>query len=386
MLSAPTQHGSSHPMPHSLIQPPLPQLNWLKIVGFSIFLALILSFSLLILTAGILSWVAWLKLQPELTARQLDLPIAVAQAKAGWELAPITTDGRQNWLILGVDTLATRGDVPPLTDTMMVASFKTQAQTLTLLSLPRDLWLDGVQTKINALYAYGQSKPAEPATQLVTTTISQTLNLPIHRTFVISLDQLQQLINLLDGIEINLPAGFTDPFFPRPDVDVRVEHDPVKLYEIVTFEPGLQTLSADRALKYVRSRHSAGAEGTDTARAIRQQLVIEAIASKLTSLQTFRQKPTLILDLWQWYHQNFAETIGISEIVSLIKPAILTKQLPIIQTKSLAIQERNYQTNQIVTPGVIFHPVVSKTKYQGQWVYIIPDLPIFQAEIKNFFD
>ena len=42
------------------------------------------------------------------------------------------------------------------------------------------------------------------------------------------------------------------------------------------------------ALKFVRSRHSAGDEGTDFARSARQQQVIEALGNKILSWEVFR--------------------------------------------------------------------------------------------------
>ena len=49
-------------------------------------------------------------------------PAALAsQAVAGWLQTPAQTEGRKNILILGLDSLATRGDSPVLTDSIIVA-------------------------------------------------------------------------------------------------------------------------------------------------------------------------------------------------------------------------------------------------------------------------
>src|SRR5260221_1552481 len=46
-------------------------------------------------------------------------------------------------------------------------------------------------------------------------------------------------------------------------------------------------MDGDTALKFVRSRHAAGAEGTDIARAARQQIIISSIVKKAITPQVF---------------------------------------------------------------------------------------------------
>ena len=68
-----------------------------------------------------------------------------------------STSGRTNFLILGI-----RGENPSevadLTDTIILASYSHQQEQLTLLSIPRDLWVNSLKTKINAVYHYGQQR------------------------------------------------------------------------------------------------------------------------------------------------------------------------------------------------------------------------------------
>ncbi|HLE49606.1 MAG TPA: LCP family protein, partial [Patescibacteria group bacterium] len=63
------------------------------------------------------------------------------------------TNNRTNFLILGI-----RGegsDSPDLTDTMLVLSYSYSDQQATLISVPRDLWVSSLKTKINSVYHYG---------------------------------------------------------------------------------------------------------------------------------------------------------------------------------------------------------------------------------------
>lgn len=360
-----------------------PALNWFKIIGLSLLLACLFAFIGLVLTSAAVGWIAWSRFEPELQARNLDLKAAVTQVRAGWNQAPMTDAGHYNILILGLDSLANRGAVPPLTDTMMVVSFDINNQTISLLSLPRDLWLDEPQTKINALFAYGLEQNPEQPTALVTTTLSQTLNLPLHRTVLITLDQLEQVIDLVGGLKITVPEGFTDPLFPRSTVDLRSTHTTAELYESITFEPGAQTMSGATALKYIRSRHSTGTAGTDIARGQRQQLVIESLVQQLTQPETYRKNPTLLLDLWQWYDKNYASTISLSELASLARPILESGKIPELRPTTLPIMIKDKYSGKVIEPGVLYNPPVMRQKYLGQWVYIIPDVIEFQNTVKK---
>jgi len=359
-----------------------PKLNWFMIIFLSLSLAGLISLAFLGLTAGVIGFVAYNRIQPELTSRNLALQPAISEVKLGWSQQPILEKDQQNWLILGVDSLESRGNVPPLTDTMLLAGVRPKSASVNLLSLPRDLWLDDVKTKINSLYAYGiDQNPAQP-TQLVTQTLSRNLALPIHKTLIVTLTQLEQVIDILGGVEIDVPVGFTDTLFPRPDVDVKTVRDPKLLYETITFTPGSQKMSGSLALKYIRSRHSGDLAGTDLARGDRQQLVVESLIKQLADVTLYKQNPVIILDLWEWYQLNFQSQIGIAELVSLFKPMIQAKQFkPMIIKEQLTVAKMDKWTGQFIEPGVIYNPVVKSSQYLGQWVYLPTDTKKFQNYI-----
>jgi anionic cell wall polymer biosynthesis LytR-Cps2A-Psr (LCP) family protein len=63
------------------------------------------------------------------------------------------SDNRINILLLGIG--GGTHDGPNLTDTIMLASIDFKADKVTLVSIPRDLWLPDTNQKINAAYAIG---------------------------------------------------------------------------------------------------------------------------------------------------------------------------------------------------------------------------------------
>jgi anionic cell wall polymer biosynthesis LytR-Cps2A-Psr (LCP) family protein len=297
-----------------------------------------------------------------------------SQLETGLESTPLVTGAHKNVLILGVDTLAGRGDVPPLTDTMMLASLDFNSATVRTLPLPRDLWSDTYQTKINALYWYGQENNPDQPEAFTTQVVQEMTGVPIHHTVVVSLEQVAQVIDMLGGITVDVQQPFSDSEFPRPGVDVTTEKDPQILYMTINFEAGAQKLSGERALQYIRSRHSQGEEGDDTARSRRQQQVIQAMVAQLLSPQTLTN-PRLLGKLYAFYTQNFEKQLALTEILASVRALAAIEEQPAIESAQLGIYPED-------PTGSITHPPVS-SKYQNQWVYIVREPGLFQTEVQT---
>ena len=87
-------------------------------------------------------------------------------------------------------------------------------------------------------------------------------------------------------------------------------------YETVHFEKGLQKMDGITALKYARSRHSLSEEGSDFARAKRQQIVINATKNKALSFSTF-SNPVKLKNLYDAYKDNLETDISFFEAQSI---------------------------------------------------------------------
>ncbi len=298
-----------------------------------------------------------------------------ALAQEAWQTPVIASNDYKNILILGIDSHENRGGAPPLTDTIMLASVHLPSGRINTLSLPRDLWSDTYLTKINALYYYGQERyPTEPE-RFPAETIAEMLDVPVHHTVVISMDSLAELVDLIGGIKIDVPQGFTDEQFPRSDVDVTVERDPAKLYKTVTFVEGPETMSGERALEYIRSRHSDDDQGHDLARSERQQLVINSLIQKIMS-------PDIILDLallgklYQHYLNQYDQYLPIVELAALVKQLAPVRQDIALNPHSLTIYPDDES-------GALWHPPVRA--YQNQWVYAVRDQTALEKQVQSIF-
>lgn len=299
----------------------------------------------------------------------------VSMAQTGYQksqLYPEENKIETTILLLGVDTLENRGDVPPLTDTMMIVRIHFDSATINILSLPRDIWSEAYQTKINALLAYGYEKDPNDPTKFPSRVISELTNIHIDHTLVLSLEQLEELIDVVGGIEVDVKEGFTDNEFPRADVDIETVTDPALLYETVTFYPGLQIMSGDNALKYIRSRKSADEEGNDIARGERQQEVFRAFFNKVANYQYFYDNPDVGGEIISFYNKNYSQALSLVDLF-----ATLSAIFPNIN--KLNIVGQTLSTDPSDPNGVLYNP--PDFYYENLWVYTIKNIDDFRNEV-----
>lgn len=350
-----------------------PLLQGISLAVFSIFATLSFFICFVLISAGIIGTILITKWSAFSQQAQLSTSELGGLALTALTASPAQTQNISTFLILGTDQLSTRGDATILTDTIMLASLNHKTGKVTLISLPRDLWSQTYQSRINALYSYGLTQLPTAPTTLITNEVAALTGIPIHYTVVVSLNQVATLIDLLGGVEVTVQEGFTDTQFPRPDIDVTTETDPAILYKTVVFEPGTQTLSGERSLEFIRSRKSQGDEGTDEARAARQQQVIIALVTKLRSSQIITDT-TLLAKLWRWYTTEFGRQLPPSTIASFSQTIWSVRNTLTIERASIPIFPDNES-------GIIYHPPVSQTR--GQWLYHIKDATLFVSFFKN---
>jgi LCP family protein required for cell wall assembly len=231
-------------------------------------------------------------------------------------------EGRINILLL-----AMRGANDPaggtLADTIEVFSIEPKSNKTSLISLPRDLFVNnpavGYKTKINAVYAYGEQKSAGQGIAYMEQAVGEVAGIPIHYAVSINYDAFTKLIDAMGGVKITLSEPFEesvqfnqaqpcDSYFTVPTgkyenktkryfsktaqmYKTRV----TKSYPLCTVSPeklecggdfklpaGTQTLNSTQALCYARSRETSN----DFERAKRQQQIISAIKDTLLSAGT----------------------------------------------------------------------------------------------------
>src|SRR3990167_4140405 len=189
---------------------------------------------------------------------------------------------RTNFLLLGVGG----GNHPGayLTDSVILVSIDLTSGDTVLISLPRDIWIESLSAKLNTAYYYGQTQTAGGGITLAKAAVGEIIDQPIHYAAVLDFSGFEKAVDVLGGIDLVVPHGFVDDQYPIPGKE---EAEPeADRYERLEFKAGPQHFNGSEALKYVRSRYSGGVEGTDYARAGRQQQVILAFKNKLLSVGT----------------------------------------------------------------------------------------------------
>jgi LCP family protein required for cell wall assembly len=190
-------------------------------------------------------------------------------------------EGRINLLALGIDQRGNQGE-HWRTDTMIIVTIDPEAQTVGMISVPRDLWVPiwgyDIENRINTAHYYGSYygyPGGGPA--LARDTVAYNLGIPIHHYVRLNFTAFEKLIDEIGGVDIYNEKTINDPRYP----DKAYGYDPFYL------SPGQYHMDGETALKYARSRHGSG----DFDRAKRQQQVILAARDQVVQLD---QLPRLI--------------------------------------------------------------------------------------------
>ncbi|NMC35531.1 LCP family protein [Candidatus Beckwithbacteria bacterium] len=218
-----------------------------------------------------------------------------------------------NILILGKGNAS--HEAADLTDTIIFLSLDLVNNEVLMLSIPRDIWITSLAAKINTAYYYGEQKEKGGGFPLVEDAVYEIVGQPIHYVAMVDFDGFVKLIDLLGGVDVTVDQSFTDEFYPIPGKeDDECNGDPEFRcrYEVLHFEKGLQHMDGQTALKFSRSRHAEGDEGTDFARSARQQKVLKAIKEKLSSSQVYLN-PSKLLELKKLASQYITFNKDISE-------------------------------------------------------------------------
>ncbi len=188
-------------------------------------------------------------------------------------------------LLLGTDNARIGGrEGDRHSDSILLLRTDPSHHRLYYLSIPRDLVVSipgGGTQKINAAFQIGG-----PA--LAIRTIRNFTSLPIDHVMVVNFADFKDLIDALGGIDVNVPKAIRSNRFDCPyATQARCDQWPGW-----RFQKGTQHMNGERALIYSRIRENVlDPSETDFTRGARQQAVLNAVASKFTSLGTLLRMP-----------------------------------------------------------------------------------------------
>jgi LCP family protein required for cell wall assembly len=188
-------------------------------------------------------------------------------------------------------------------DTIMLVHTDPRLEEAIVLSFPRDLWVEipgrGFD-KINSAFEGGVEGGGP---QMMAQTVSDLTGLPIDHYLFVDLDGFRDVVDVIGGIELCIPAyqvntpGWLDATTPDGEA-TRVYDDSVgRIVDInagLDVEPGCQHLAGSQALAYVRARHLPCDSIPDFARIGRQQQFLRALINQMLEPAQFARAPALV--------------------------------------------------------------------------------------------
>ncbi len=218
---------------------------------------------------------------------------------------------RINILLLGMG--GEGHDGPYLTDTIIVGSVKPSTGQVALVSIPRDLGVKipgrGVR-KINHANAYGEAKKTDWGAAFATEVIEDTFDVDINYYIRLDFSAFKQIIDEVGGITVNVERSFADHTYPADNND----------FQTVSFTKGITKMDGDMALKYARSRHGNNGEGSDFARARRQQKMLLALKKKILSFSTL-SNPVRLHNIVKTLDKHITTNMEFSDIIAFVRLA-----------------------------------------------------------------
>ena len=196
-------------------------------------------------------------------------------------------------------------DAPDLTDTIILASIDTKTPNITMLSIPRDFYVEynnDRSWKINRLYEDNLLSWEDYAINKLSNKISEITGQHIDHYINVDFEWFTEIIDVLDGVDVTVTENLVDNNFPDGNLG----------YTTFILKKWTWTLDWETALKYARSRYST----SDFDRSIRQQQVIKAIKDKILDLG-YLKSPAKTKNLYSAIRRNIKTDLDIKTILSL---------------------------------------------------------------------
>jgi LCP family protein required for cell wall assembly len=267
-----------------------------------------------------------------------------AGATASPSPVPVATTGSAfTVLLLGSDNDAKFQGNEVLTQSMILARVDPTTKHVTMLSIPRDLFVQlstGGTDKIDKAYLHGGVNAA-------IATVENDFGVHVDHYAWIGLLGLVHLIDQVGGVDVVASNPVLDDFYPK-DLGGNSPY----LTERVAVLPGPQHMDGMEALQYVRSRHDD--LRSDFGRSVRQQQVLLALRAKAKLLGLAD-----IPDIANAMSGQFSTDMSVTQVGEL---------LPIAGNVSLS----NVQQVVLLPPYTLGQTVGAQSVLLPNWDRILP--------------
>ena len=175
---------------------------------------------------------------------------------------------RNNVLVLGLVSREAGSDLGR-SDTMILTTFVPREPYLGILSIPRDLWViipEYGENRINTAHFFAEADAPGSGPETAMRTVSQNFGVDVHYYIRIRFDGFLDLVDMIDGVEIDLPAAMSG------------------------YPAGTHNLNGEQALAFVRDR--AGSD--DFYRMQRSQIFLKALWKRMLEPAIWQHFPEIL--------------------------------------------------------------------------------------------
>jgi LCP family protein required for cell wall assembly len=265
----------------------------------------------------------------------------------GLEIQPWNGNERFTILLMGLDKRPNEDGTAFRTDSMILVSIDPLTNSVGMLSIPRDLYIEippdtvvgsgyGLQ-RVNSAYVIGELARPGYGPQLAMQTVQYNLGIRVNDYFVFDFNTVIDGINAIGGIDVDVTEAINDPDYPSMNYG----------YEPLYIPSGRIHMDGALALKYARSRHNS----SDVDRARRQQQVIMTVRAKILNLNMLPELVVQAPGLWSNLSRNIRAGLSFDQLLQL---AVYLKDVP----------------KENVRQGVIDYRYVIPTNWDGASVLI----------------
>lgn len=211
-----------------------------------------------------------------------------------------------NFLLIGSDK---RSGTSFRTDTMVVVILHPNDGQVSLISIPRDLWVSipgWENQRINTAFEHGeQINYSGGGAALLKDTIQYNLGLRIDHIAMVDFDGFRKIVDTLGGVDVPVACPYTDWHLIDPTFDPELESS----WSLYTVNSGVIHMNGDLALWYARSRQ----KSNDFDRGRRQQEVLRALYTQALQSGTVSRIP----DLYNDFKDSITTDLGLGDILKL---------------------------------------------------------------------
>jgi LCP family protein required for cell wall assembly len=219
--------------------------------------------------------------------------------------APLQGEGTINIMLIGSD----RRTSSYRTDALILLSVRPQERLVTLISIPRDLFVyipGWTMQRINTAYQRGElTGYPGGGPGLLKDTVRYNLGVRVDHFALVEFEGFQEIIDTLGGIDLPLTCPYTDWHIKNPKRSI----DDPDNWKLLTVGPGLVHMDGELALWYDRSR----LRSSDFDRGRRQQEVLRAVYARGLRLEVIPRLP----QLYAQFRQTVETDLSLDDVLGL---------------------------------------------------------------------